>query len=99
MSRKGQSIAAWREGNIVNPAGCAVEVLSANCVEWSLSPHADGSGRGSMPLMKLEKTLAWPSVEPAARRTEFGCHATEVTVLRIGFFRCLDTHQLSSSSK
>jgi hypothetical protein len=63
------------------------------------SPQALGSGRASTPLMKLEKTRACPSVDPAASSTEFGCQATEVMVDRIGFLRCLDTHQLSSSSK
>jgi hypothetical protein len=49
--------------------------------------------------MKLEKTLAWASVEPAASKTELGCHDTAVMVLRIGFLRCLETHQSFSSSK
>jgi hypothetical protein len=49
--------------------------------------------------MKLEKTLAWASVEPAASSTELGCHATVVMVLRMGFFRCFETHQSFSSSK
>jgi hypothetical protein len=65
----------------------------------SLSPHTDASGRSSTFLMKLDSTRAWPSVEPAASSTEFGCQARAVTVERIGFLRCLDTHQLSSSSK
>jgi hypothetical protein len=49
--------------------------------------------------MKLEKTLACESVDPAARRTEFGCQAIVVMVLRIGFLRCLEIHQSFSSSK
>ncbi len=63
------------------------------------SPHTLLSGLSSTPLMKLENTLACASVDPAARRTEFGCQATVVMVLRMGFFKCLDTHQSFSSSK
>ena len=63
------------------------------------SPHTPGSGRSSTPLMKAEKTRACASVEPAARSTELGCQASAVTVLRIGFFRCLETHQSFSDSK
>lgn len=63
------------------------------------SPQALGSGRVSTPLMKLDKTRAWESVEPAARSTEFGCQASVVMVLRIGFFRCFEIHQSFSSSK
>jgi hypothetical protein len=63
------------------------------------SPQALGSGRWSMPLMKLEKTRAWESVDPAARSTELGCQARVVMVLRMGFFKCLEIHQSFSSSK
>ena len=63
------------------------------------SPQTLGSGRASIPLMKLEKTLACASVEPAASKTEFGCQLTVVMVLRIGFFKCFETHQSFSSSK
>lgn len=68
-------------------------------LKGSLSPQTLLSGLASTPLMKLEKTLACASVEPAASSTEFGCHATVVIVLRIGFLMCLDTHQSFSSSK
>src|SRR5690554_5454430 len=68
-------------------------------LKGSLSPQTPGAGRASLPLMKVEKTRAWTSVEPAARRTELGCQATEVMVLRMGFLRCFDTHQSFSSSK
>ena len=68
-------------------------------LKGSLSPQTVLSGLASTPLMKLEKTLACASVDPAARRTELGCHATVVMVLRMGFFRCFDTHQSFSSSK
>lgn len=63
------------------------------------SPHAVGAGLLSTPLMKEENTRAWASVEPAARRTELGCQATERTVERSGFLMCLETHQSFSSSK
>ena len=65
----------------------------------NLSPQTLLSGLSSTPLMKLENTLAWASVDPAARRTEFGCQDRVVIVLRMGFLRCLDTHQSFSSSK
>lgn len=65
----------------------------------SRSPHTLLSGLASTPFIKLEKTLACASVDPAASSTEFGCQATVVMVLRIGFFKCLETHQSFSSSK
>ena len=68
-------------------------------LKGSLSPQTLLSGLASTPLMKLENTRACASVDPAARRTELGCQATVVMVLRIGFLRCLDTHQSFSSSK
>ena len=68
-------------------------------LKGNLSPHTLLSGLASIPLIKPEKTLACESVEPAAINTELGCHAKDVTVLRIGFFKCLDTHQSFSSSK
>ena len=63
------------------------------------SPHTLPSGLSSTPLMKLEKTLACASVDPAPSSTELGCQATVVMVLRIGFFKCFETHQSFSSSK
>src|ERR1700737_228432 len=39
------------------------------------------------------------SAPPAARRTLFGCQSTLRIVLRMGFLRCLLTHQSPSSSK
>lgn len=38
------------------------------------------------------------SALPEARRMLFGCQSSERTVDRIGFLRCLATHQLFSSS-
>lgn len=63
------------------------------------SPQTEGAGLSSTPLMKALRTRAWPSVLPKATKTLLGCQATLVTVLRRGFFRCLDTHQSFSSSK
>jgi hypothetical protein len=73
-------------------------------------PQTDGSGRLSTSLMKALKTRAYvrtrkliritlESAPPAASNTLFGCQSTPRTVLRIGFFRCLLTHQSPSSSK
>lgn len=49
--------------------------------------------------MKAEKTRALASALPAAIKTLFGCQSIERTVDRRGFLRCLETHQLFSSSK
>src|SRR5690242_19520269 len=52
-------------------------------LKGSLSPQTEASGLASTPLTNEENTRACPSVEPAASRTEFGCQATVVMVLRI----------------
>lgn len=53
---------------------------------------------GSMSLIQAEKTLAFMSALPAARRILLGCQSMERTVDLIGFLRCLATHQLFSES-
>lgn len=52
----------------------------------------------STSLIYAEKTLAFISALPAARRTLLGCQSTERTVDLIGFLRRRETHQLLSSS-
>lgn len=49
--------------------------------------------------MNAEKTRALASAEPAASKTLFGCQSIDKTVDRSGFFKCLEVHQLFSSSK
>lgn len=44
-----------------------------------------------------EKTLAFMSADPAARRTPLGCQSSESTVERMGFLRCFAVHQSCSS--
>jgi len=46
--------------------------------------------------MNAEKAHTWVSVELAARRTEFGCHATERTVERSCFLVCFETHHVDT---
>lgn len=52
----------------------------------------------STPLIKAEKTLALPSAPPAASSTPLLCQSMDKTVDLRGFFKCLDVHQLFSSS-
>lgn len=49
--------------------------------------------------MNAENTLALASALPAAIKTLFGCQSMDKTVDLNGFLRCLETHQLFSSSK
>lgn len=49
--------------------------------------------------MKADKTRAFMSALPAARRTLLGCQSTESTVDLMGFFKSLETHQSFSGSK
>lgn len=51
-----------------------------------------------MSLIQAEKTRAFMSAEPAARRMLLGCQSSERTVDRSGFLSRLATHQLFSSS-
>lgn len=53
----------------------------------------------SIPLIQPLKTRAVMSLHPAAKIMFSGCQSTLNTVLRIGFFKCFETHQLCSSSK
>lgn len=92
-SPEGENETAW-----IQPA-LSLRYSPQTVLKGSRSPHTLGSGRSSTPLMKPEKTRAWLSVLPAAKRTELGCQETVVMVLRMGFFRCLLTHQSFSSSK
>ena len=53
----------------------------------------------STSLMYAEKTRAFMSALPAARRTLLGCQSMESTVDLMGFLSSLETHQSPSGSK
>jgi len=74
------------------------EYSAKHCPKGSLLPKAVSPGFLSMPLMKAEKIRALKSLEPVAKKTLLGCHATLHTV-DLCFFTCLLTHQSLSSSK
>lgn len=84
------------EREFLSPDSCS----RANVTAFSASPHKRMSitHRLSTSLMYAEKTRAFISAPPAARRTLFGCQSTDKIVDLMGFLRSRDTHQSPSGS-
>jgi hypothetical protein len=81
------------EGKFFTPNGGFGPRIISDCVTYGRMTYF-----ASTPLINAENTLALPSAPPAASNTPFGCQSMDKTVDLSGFFKCLDVHQLFSSS-
>lgn len=95
----------------MNPSSRWTGEFRTESIEWETSsPHRwigslidvldERTEHTSLPYQSvLTPGETFESVPPAARRTLLGCQSTLRMVLRMGFLRCLLTHQSPSSSK